>query len=226
MKRKQKQKKSDGTKEVKNILIGLSALILMALFYRMGIDSTAAEMEIWKSRAIEAEKIKIEVDKATEEIQKTRKRIEAEEAHKLAIKYTASARAFEIPTSFVMACAKIETEYNPDCIGPFNEREDFQIYKPSFAKFFPASDWNDRQKRYVAGLTHYAICVKIAQKHAVNTRTQILLSLALHNSGYAHRDVNNAFRVAWKHMQRANRMRIWELAGETEQDRFDRGLSV
>ena len=47
MKRKQKYK-NDYVKEVKNILIGLSALILIALFYQLGIIKTTAELETWK----------------------------------------------------------------------------------------------------------------------------------------------------------------------------------
>lgn len=211
-------KKEDPVKSAQSVKYLYSALsvigiiVFMFISFRTAINIMETKLNAAQQQINELKPVVEEVKKATEEIQKTRKRIEAEEAHKLAIKYTASARAFEIPVSFVMACAKIETEYNPDCIGPFNEREDFQIYKPSFAAFFPASEWNNRQKRYIAGLTHYAICVKIAQKHAIDTRTQILLSLALHNSGYAHRNINNAFKVAWKHVKRAEQMRIWEIA--------------
>lgn len=219
MKRKNKQKKSDGIKEVKNILIGLSALILIALFYQLGITKTTAELESWKNRAIEAEKVRNDVEKAVEEIKNTRKRIEEEEAYKLGVKYTASAYAYEIPVAFVLACVKMETEYNPDRIGPFQEREDFQIYRPSFARFFPASEWNNRQKRYVAGLAHFAECVRIAEKVFDDTKDQLLLSLALHNSGYCRRDPTTAFKAAHLHMKRAQRLKIWELAE-------NRGLSV
>jgi len=217
MKRKQKYK-NDYVKEVKNILIGLSALILIALFYQLGIIKTTAELETWKTRAIEAEKVRDDVEQAVEEIKNTRKKIEEEEAYNLAVKYTASAYAYQIPVAFVLACAKMETEYNPNCIGPFQEREDFQIYRPSFARFFPASEWNNRQKRYVAGLQHYAECVKIAQKVFDDTKDQLLLSLALHNSGYSRRDPTTAFKAAHLHMKRAQRLRIWELA--------DKGLSA
>ena len=215
MKRK-KKKLPDGKNQVKAMILGLIALTLIGFFYRLGLDLTESrltqEIESWRQRAIEAEKVKDDVDKAVEEIKSTRKRIEEEEARKLAVKYTASAYAYEIPVAFVLACVKMETEYNPDCVGPFQEREDFQIYRPSFARFFPAGEWHNRQKRYVAGLQHYAICVKIAQKVFDDTKSQILLSLALHNSGYCHKVPTRAFKVAWRHMQRAERLRIWELA--------------
>ena len=217
MKHKQKYK-NDYVKEVKNILIGLSALILIALFYQLGIIKTTAELETWKTRAIEAEKVRDDVEQAVEEIKNTRKKIEEEEARELAVKYTASAYAYEIPVAFVLACVKMETEYNPDCIGPFQEREDFQIYRPSFARFFPASEWDNRQKRYVAGLAHFAECVRIAEKVFDDPKDQLLLSLALHNAGTAFKQPTKAFKVAWKHMQRAQRLRIWEIA--------DGGLSV
>jgi hypothetical protein len=214
---KQKKKKlPDGKNQVKALIFGLIALSLIGFFFRLGLDLTESrltqEIESWKERAIEAEKVKEDVDKAIEEIKSTRKRIEEEEARKLAVKYTASAYAYEIPVAFVLACAKMETGYNPDCIGPFQEREDFQIYRPSFARFFPAKDWHDRQKRYVAGLQHYAICVKIAQKVFDDTKDQLLLSLALHNSGYCRRDPTTAFKAAHLHMKRAQRLRIWEIA--------------
>ena len=221
MKRK-KKKLPDGKNQVKAMILGLIALSLIGFFYRLGLDLMESrltqEIESWRQRAIEAEKVKDDVDKAVEEIKSTRKKIEEEEAYKLAVKYTASAYAYEIPVAFVLACAKMETGYNPDCVGPFQEREDFQIYRPSFARFFPASEWHNRQKRYVAGLQHYAECVKIAQKVFDDTKDQLLLSLALHNSGYFRRDPRTAFKAAHLHMKRAQRLRIWELA--------DKGLSA
>jgi hypothetical protein len=213
---KRKKKLPDGKNQVKAMILGLIILTLIGFFYRLGLDLMESrltrEIESWRQRAIEAEKVKDDVDKAVEEIKNTRKRIEEEEAYKLAVKYTASAYAYEIPVAFVLACAKMETGYNPDCVGPFQEREDFQIYRPSFARFFPASEWNNRQKRYVAGLAHYAECVRIAQKVFDDTKDQLLLSLALHNSGYCRRDPTTAFKAAHLHMKRAQRLRIWELA--------------
>jgi hypothetical protein len=213
---KRKKKLPDGKNQVKAMILGLIVLTLIGFFYRLGLDLTESrltrEIESWRQRAIEAEKVKDDVDKAVEEIKNTRKRIEEEEAYKLAVKYTASAYAYRIPVAFVLACVKMETEYNPDCIGPFQEREDFQIYRPSFVRFFPASEWHNRQKRYVAGLAHYAECVRIAQKVFDDTKDQLLLSLALHNSGYCRRDPTTAFKAAHLHMKRAQRLRIWELA--------------
>ena len=215
---KRKKKLPDGKNQVKAMILGLIVLTLIGFFYRLGLDLMESrltrEIESWRQRAIEAEKVKEDVEKAIEEIKNTRKRIEEEEAYKLAVKYTASAYAYEIPVAFVLACVKMETEYSPDCIGPCQEREDFQIYRPSFARFFPASEWNNRQKRYVAGLQHYAICVKIAQKVFDDTKDQLLLSLALHNSGYFRRDPTTAFKAAHLHMKRAERLRIWELVDE------------
>jgi hypothetical protein len=215
MKRK-KKKLPDGKNQVKVMILGLIVLTLIGFFYRLGLDLMESrltrEIESWRQRAIEAEKVKEDVEKAIEEIKNTRKRIEEEEAYNLAVKYTASAYAYEIPVAFVLACVKMETEYNPDCVGPFQEREDFQIYRPSFARFFPASEWHNRQKRYVAGLAHYAECVRIAQKVFDDTKDQLLLSLALHNSGYCRRDPTTAFKAAHLHMKRAQRLRIWELA--------------
>jgi hypothetical protein len=191
-------------------------IFFMFICFRIGITTTESrltrEIESWRQRAIEAEKVKDDVERAVKEIKETRKRIEEEEAYKLAVKYTASAYAYEIPVAFVLACVKMETGYNPDCVGPFQEREDFQIYRPSFARFFPASEWHNRQKRYVAGLQHYVICVKIAQRVYDDPKNQILLSLALHNSGYLRRDPKTAFKAAHLHMKRAQRLRIWELA--------------
>lgn len=206
-----------------SVLSALTIIFFMFIFFRIGWNvmenRMATKMESWKQRAIEAEKVRDDVEKAVEEIKNTRKKINDEEAYKLAVKYTASAYAFKIPVSYVLACAKMETEFNPDCVGPYDEREDFQIYKPSFAKFFPASEWHDRQKRYLAGLMHYAECVKIAQSTIDDTKMQLLLSLALHNSGFARRDPTTAFKAAYLHMRRAERLRIWELIE-------DKGLSV
>lgn len=227
---KHKKKQPDGNKQVKAMLLGLAVLTLISFFYRLGLDITknqlTKELESWKQRAIEAEAVKSEVEKVEKEIKETRKQIEDEEAHELAVKYTASARAFDIPVSFVLACVKLETGYNPNVKGPFDEREDFQIYRPSFARYFPASEWHDRQKRYIAGLLHYVECVKIAQRATDDTKTQLLLSLALHNSGTAWKNPYRAFDVAWRHVKRAEKMRIWEIDGMTEQDYWDRGIAT
>lgn len=195
MKRKNKQKKSDGIKEVKNILIGLSVLILIALFYRMGNERAIAEAETWKQRAIEAEKVIEDVEKVEREMKRF---IPKEDKRKKeAVIFVGKARAFGLPLKVAMVSAEAETCYNMRAVGPFGERGTHQAMYFTMRNYFPDCN-GDLIYWEVASWLHLRECYERSGRN-------LFLTVAYHNSGM-HRSADSAYRVAWKHVSRCRRI--------------------
>ncbi len=243
MKHKQSQK-NDGVKEVKNLLIGLSALIVIALFYRLGIDKTAAEMEAWKIRAIEAEKIVETVEKIEEDIKKYQPRMKQEIRFQTAVLIYTGSKVTKVPVNYQKANIKVETEFNPFCRGKiYGERGLHQILGASFRKYYPGSYWGNQYAEYWAGMYHlqecYNLAMAIAEEDVIRNaqyipmrlkgkslkEVQLALMLSLHNSGTGWRNIFKSFTVTQPHIARSLQQNVYEYLEEPEIE-FDRGLSV
>jgi hypothetical protein len=241
MKRKRKQKKSDGTKEVKNLLIGLSVLFLIALFYRMGIDRMTAEMEAWKTRAIEAEKIVETVEKIEEDIKKYQPRMKQEIRFTTAVMIYTGSKVTKVPVNYQKANIKVETEFNPFCRGSiYGERGLHQILGTSFRKYYSAKYWGNQYAEYWAGMYHLQECYNLAMAiteedvkqnlHYIPVKLrdkplkeiQLALMLSLHNSGTGWRNIFKSFTVTQPHIARSLQQNVYEYLEEE----VDRGLSV
>jgi hypothetical protein len=182
-----------------SVLSVITFMVLMSFFYQLGSgimkNQLTAEINSWKRRAIEAEKVIEDVEK----VEKAMRRFIPKEdrRRKEAAIFVGKARAFGLPLKVAMVSAEAETCYNINAKGPFGEKGTHQAMYATMRRYFPKCDgsliyWE------VASWLHLQDCFEKSGRN-------LFLTLAYHNSG-TNRTPLSAYRVAWKHVNRCRRI--------------------
>jgi hypothetical protein len=186
-------------KNLYSVLSVITFMVLMSFFYQLGSgimkNQLTAEINSWKRRAIEAEKVIEDVEK----VEKAMRRFIPKEdrRRKEAAIFVGKARAFGLPLKVAMVSAEAETCYNINAIGPFGERGTHQAMYWTMRSYFPECDesliyWE------AASWLHLKDCYEASGRDLFGT-------VAMHNAG-RHRGVSYAMRAGWKHVNRCRRI--------------------
>jgi hypothetical protein len=198
---------------IKSLLISMVIIVCLAIQYEINERRHISEIEAKDAIIRENESFKNDVQKVEKEIRKNQPKMNSVKAYNTAVLIVAGHRVYpESPLEFKMACIKMETEFNPDVVGPCGEHGLFQIYLPSFGAYYRLGKWGNPMKEFIAGLLHYNECYKVALKACPdNEKERLKLSLTLHNSGYGWRNPFASYGVTKPHQIRMVVLNIWNM---------------
>jgi hypothetical protein len=193
---------------IATIIITVLTIIFLASY--LDYQRTLAELKTYREQA---EPVLRDVEKVKQEIRENQPKMPAAKLHRTALLIVAGHQLYpDSPLNFKLACIKMETEFNPDVVGPCGEHGLFQIYLPSFGAWYSYRDWGNQTKEFIAGLIHYNECYKVARKACPgDEKERLKLSLTLHNSGYGWRNPFASYGVTRPHQLRMIVLNIWKM---------------